>query len=341
MIFMKKLFSYIRLSEWYDSKVPFMLTAFLFFYYVDIAQYGSWQFIIRFICYALYVSMFLAFSYVINDFSDIEVDKLAGKHKIISEMPKPIIILSMISMVSLGTIPLFFLIERKLLYILTTALIYFAGAAYSVHAFRFKEKGVLGLLECSIAQRCFPLCPLFFIIKVPIVYFLIFQLISFFNGIRYLLIHQNIDYENDLKSGVVTIATVGKINYRLLIKITLAVETALNIVLFVKLSNITWVSIVVGFLYVAFESTVAFVVLKYIKADLLGSFICVPYEDFYNIFLPIFLCVMLCVKSVNILICLAISSSLVFNSFKGKLTFIKILIDVKKERNEKNNPSEQ
>ena len=78
---MKKLFSYIRLSEWYDSKVPLMLGALMYFYYLDMQQYSAEQFLVRFIAYMLYISMFLAFSYVINDFSDIEVDRKAGKHK--------------------------------------------------------------------------------------------------------------------------------------------------------------------------------------------------------------------------------------------------------------------
>ena len=83
---MKKLFSYIRLSEWYDSKVPLMMGALMYFYYLDMQQYSAEQFLVRFIAYMLYISMFLAFSYVINDFSDIEVDRKAGKHKIISEL---------------------------------------------------------------------------------------------------------------------------------------------------------------------------------------------------------------------------------------------------------------
>lgn len=159
---MKKLFSYIRLSEWYDSKVPLMMGALMYFYYLDMQQYSAEQFLVRFIAYMLYISMFLAFSYVINDFSDIEVDRKAGKHKIISELSTTVIIISMVLMVAIGIIPLLLLIQNVIGYLLLTAFIYLAGAAYSIHLFRFKEKGVIGLLECSIAQRCFPLLPFFF-----------------------------------------------------------------------------------------------------------------------------------------------------------------------------------
>lgn len=330
---MKKLFSYMRVSEWYDSKVPFMMAAFMYFYYLDIQQYSSEQFLVRFVAYMLYISMFLAFSYVINDFSDIEVDRKAGKHKIISDLPKPIIIASMVLMAGIGIVPLLFVIQNKIVYLLLTAFIYLAGAAYSIHLFRFKEKGVIGLLECSIAQRCFPLLPLFFIVKVPMLFFVIFQLISFVNGIRYLLIHQNIDYENDIKSGVATLATTGKINYKLLIKVSLLIETILVLGLFVELSLISKLGIVLGILYLIFESIIGTVVLKYIKADWLGSFICVPYEDLYNIFIPVFLAVLLSIKAHILVITAVILMAIAAKSYKGKWSFINIFLQIKLKKN--------
>ena len=57
---MKKLFSYIRLSEWYDSKVPLMMGALMYFYYLDMQQYSAEQFLVRFIAYMLYISLHLA-----------------------------------------------------------------------------------------------------------------------------------------------------------------------------------------------------------------------------------------------------------------------------------------
>lgn len=326
---MKKLFSYIRLSEWYDSKIPLMMAALMYFYYLDMKQYGAGQFLVRFIAYMLYISMFLAFSYVINDFSDIEVDRKAGKHKIISELSTVIIIVSMILLATIGIIPLLILVQNKIGYLLLTAFIYLAGAAYSIHLFRFKEKGVIGLLECSIAQRCFPLLPLFFIVKVPMIFFGIFQVISFVNGIRYLLIHQNIDYENDLKSGVITLATSGRINYKLLIKLSLAIETVLVVLLFIQLSIISKLGILIGILYLVFEWIIGTVVVKYINADWLGSFICVPFEDLYNIIIPVFLAVLLAIKAPILIISVVLLGVITLNSFKGKWAFIKIFLQIK------------
>ncbi len=329
---MKKIFSYIRLSEWYDSKVPLMMGALMYFYYLDMQQYSAEQFLVRFIAYMLYISMFLAFSYVINDFSDIEVDRKAGKHKIISELSTTVIIISMVLMVAIGIIPLLLLIQNVIGYLLLTAFIYLAGAAYSIHLFRFKEKGVIGLLECSIAQRCFPLLPFFFIVKVPMVFFWIFQLISFVNGIRYLLIHQNIDYENDLKSGVITLATSGRINYKLLIKLSLAIETVLVVALFIQISLISKLGIAIGVFYLIFEWIIGTVVVKYIKADWLGSFICVPFEDLYNIIIPVFLAALLAIKNSLLIIAVMLLVFITWNSFKGKWAFIKIFLQIKFKR---------
>lgn len=329
---MKKIFSYIRLAEWYDSKVPFMLSAFMYFYYLDMRQYSGETFLIKFIAYMLYISMFLAFSYVINDFSDIEVDRKAGKYKIISKLSKSTVILSMVIMSGIGIIPLLFVINNKVGYLLLTAFIYLAGAAYSIPLFRFKEKGVVGLLECSIAQRCFPLLPLFFIVKVSMLFFMIFQIISFVNGIRYLLIHQNIDYENDLKSGVVTLATTGKINYKRLIKLSMFIETTLVWGLFVELSQTSKFGIIMGLLYLIFECIIGMVVVKYIKEDWLGSFICVPYEDLYNIFIPVFLAILLTMKMPILVFVGIILLLIVEKSFKVKWSFINIFIQIKLKR---------
>mgnify|MGYP002763132681 CR=1 FL=1 len=333
---MKKLARYIRLSEWFDSKVPFMLMVLMFFYFINMNQCLPETFIICFLSYGLYVSMFLAFSYVINDYSDIEVDRKAEKQKIISELPQIIIIASMIVMIVIGIVPMLLIVQNKIGFLLLSIFIYVSGAAYSIHLFRFKEKGVWGLLECSIAQRCFPLIPLFFIIDVPISHFVVFQLISFVNGVRYLLVHQNIDYENDIKGGVKTIATAGKLNYRILIKISLLIETALVVVIFGQIISLTKIGIIVAVMYIIFEWIISVVVIKYIQADWIGSFICMPYEDLYNIFLPILCSILLAIENLILIVCAVLICMIVVKSFLGKLSFINIFIKARIKGSNKN-----
>lgn len=164
------------------------------------------------------------------------------------------------------------------------------------------------------------------------VFFWIFQLISFVNGIRYLLIHQNIDYENDLKSGVITLATSGRINYKLLIKLSLAIETVLVVALFIQISLISKLGIAIGVFYLIFEWIIGTVVVKYIKADWLGSFICVPFEDLYNIIIPVFLAALLAIKNSLLIIAVMLLVFITWNSFKGKWAFIKIFLQIKFKR---------
>ena len=83
---MKNIISYLRIKEWLSSKVTMMLGIFVYFSYI-----GKWDgetTIIGLITFFLVVTMFLAISYIANDYSDIEVDKKADKKKVIASMKK-------------------------------------------------------------------------------------------------------------------------------------------------------------------------------------------------------------------------------------------------------------
>ena len=84
---MKKIIDYFRVIEWYDSKIPFMLCGYIF----NIILAGDrdvGDITIKFILYFIYLSAFLSFSYLINDYSDMEADKKAGKKKVIFDVDK-------------------------------------------------------------------------------------------------------------------------------------------------------------------------------------------------------------------------------------------------------------
>ena len=81
---MKKIASYLRIREWLDSKVTFMMGILLFFYFCIGERFETIT-VVKTVAYFLYVSMFLAISYVANDFADMEIDKKSGKVKIIAK----------------------------------------------------------------------------------------------------------------------------------------------------------------------------------------------------------------------------------------------------------------
>ena len=91
----KNIQKYLRTTDWLDSKVPFMISIALFLYVFSDTDIQWCELYVKIGAYFLYTSMFLAFSYVINDFTDIDVDIKAGKHKVMHRMSKLSIIVSM------------------------------------------------------------------------------------------------------------------------------------------------------------------------------------------------------------------------------------------------------
>lgn len=84
---MKKIIDYFRVIEWYDSKIPFMLCGYIF-NTILVDDRDVWGISIKFFLYFIYLATFLSFSYLINDFSDMEADKKAGKKKVIFDVDK-------------------------------------------------------------------------------------------------------------------------------------------------------------------------------------------------------------------------------------------------------------
>ena len=74
---MKKVIAYLRMEEWLSSKVTMMLGILMYFLYLS--NSSTKKSLIDVLIYFLFLGMFLAISYVANDFSDLEIDKKVGK----------------------------------------------------------------------------------------------------------------------------------------------------------------------------------------------------------------------------------------------------------------------
>ena len=100
-----------------------------------------------------------------------------------------------------------FLSRGKLLSIFFIAVAYFFAIFYSIPPIRFKERGIWGLLVSATAQRSF-ICLFFFSLYDRYsldtwLFFLLFTVI----GIRWILVHQLIDIQNDMNNEVHTFTT--------------------------------------------------------------------------------------------------------------------------------------
>lgn len=327
------IFKYLRTDDWLDSKVPFMISIALIIYLYGSGSTLTADVYIYLGAYFLYISMFLAFSYVVNDFTDLEVDKLAGKQKVMFALSKPMIVVSMVLIAIIGILPMFLIVNQKELYLGFSLLLYIAGSAYSVPwLFRFKEKGITGLIECSIAQRCLPLIPLAFLFETNWVFLCMLMLLSFINGMRYILIHQAVDYENDLKTGVRTFVSEGHNRYRLYIIISMIVECVLFLCIFAKICIDYPFMVLILIVYCAFEKVIATVVTKYMNVDLFCTFLAVPLESLYNVVFPIITALILTICSWKYIGILALVVILTFKCFKGKAAFVNVYIQSKRHK---------
>lgn len=328
---MKKIIDYFRVIEWYDSKIPFMLCGYVF--NALLAESRSvWDVSIKFILYFIYLAAFLSFSYLINDFSDMEADKKAGKKKLIFDVDKRTTIIVLILLPICGIVPLWMHLSFNILYLVLTVVVYFFGAAYSIPLFRFKERGIIGLLECSVAQRCVPLLVIPFLVDSNNVYFIFWIVISFIDGIRYLVIHQYIDKENDLKAGIRTFVLDYQINAKKLLIALFVMESTFFLLIFFKLFMINPYIIIFLALYVIYERIISIVVTKYMNVEWFCSFLAVPLEDLFNVFLLIIVLLYLDAVDIRFFLLTLLGVLLTVRCFIGKTAFVKVYIESKLRR---------
>lgn len=317
---------YLRVKEWYDSKIPMMISVFMYFYFLNTAQYDEGQFLVRFLGYFLYLAAFLAFSYLINDFSDMDVDRRAGKKKLILHVPKGIVVLSMLGLVLIGNIPFLILVHWNPVCILLSWLIYFLGAAYSVKGIRFKEKGAIGLIECSVAQKCVPVLLIPFLVEVDPLLFTLWVVLLFVDGMRYIIIHQVIDLENDLKTGVSTYISKGKTWYKKCMLAEIILELVLISVLFTKIvvrHSILWLFVAY---YLVNEWIIGTVICVYLQKSWLFTYEAVPMEDLFNVYIPILMLIGIAVKCPYVWFMVPVAAIYLYSGIKCKMVFINIYL---------------
>lgn len=285
---MKTLIRYLRADEWMSSKVTMMLGTAA--YFLCINGRDMLTACRELAVYFLFLAMFLAISYVSNDFSDLEIDKKAGKKKVIAQLPRWVIWLSFVLMLVIGNVPILLYAENKALCAVLVTLTVFLGVAYSAPGLRFKERGVLGLIECSFAQHCMPLTVLLLFLdrsRETMLLWALWFILSFVDGLRYILIHQYIDQENDRATETHTFVADRQVNIRKYILGLYVVENICCVLLLLPLlREHAWVVALGVAFHVALEFCIYQVLNVYAKKDWMVSFDSVPLEAFLNMILP-------------------------------------------------------
>ncbi len=277
-----QIFMMLRMKEWLFSKIPFMFVP-LFVHIFTYNQYRSAASLGICLQYFIFIVTFYGFGYAINDFSDKEIDRKVGKKNVMSEIG-PVAGTLVLGILVMGCFPLLAMhFSWKMAGIL--AFVYFWGAAYSVRPFRFKERGAAGLLVSSLAQRAIPLLPLLGLDGRAWKSIFLWGLVGFLTGLRYILIHQYEDLENDQKSGTHTFVNIHHCNIAWMLGACLALEMLILFAagIYAEMA-VYWVFLAICLV----QSLLVFYTVHSIyRKSYFASFICVPLEDFYNFYLPL------------------------------------------------------
>lgn len=287
---LKKIVNYYRINEWYSSKIPLAMAMFLYVCIDVEPSLSDRQFLINFIFFFSFWICFFAFNYLFNDYVDLEKDREAGKVKEIQSVAPKVTLLHLCLLFAVSIALCLICFHDRPLVTVGALISYLLGIAYSAKGIRLKERGVIGVIECSFAQRNTPILMLLFMMPVKPMVSICWMCVVFINGLRYILVHQLLDKENDKKVGIQTLVTNHNLPFKQLIVTFWMIEMLLLVVLFRDML-FTVVGVIFIILYALLCLLNNIFIKKVLHQSYMFSFSNLPLEDLYNVFLPIFLAV--------------------------------------------------
>jgi 4-hydroxybenzoate polyprenyltransferase/sulfatase maturation enzyme AslB (radical SAM superfamily) len=322
----------IRISDWWNYLVPFFLGILYISAYIFTVDTGA-----TFIYAGLFLIIIIgtaSFGYLLNDFTDREDDRKAGKknqsalHSSLTLLV--ILVFSLVLALSAGfLLPRFY--QNTILYF--ALLILFL--IYSVNPLRLKRFPVTGIIIDTLYN-----CTFMSLVIINTVYlsstagitiddfvWFVIVLWTFMKGSRGILLHQLMDRSSDKKSGVKTFViwfSAGK-SLRILTRIMLPVETVCVAFLVILLSGYVpgFYLILISFL-VYFLSKPNTWKLQKITFRKFRFKLFFGINDFYEVWVPLSLLVYLSVRDTGFLFLLALHS-LFF--YKGIIRSFKDVLD--------------
>lgn len=233
----KKIF---RINDWWKSKAALLMGM--------VYLYTAW-FAIDFekmISLSLLsistIAGFASFGYLCNDFFDRGKDTITGKRNFLIGKSNGQIILLFLVAATILSVPWLYLPFNALsifLFAFELLLFFF----YSVKPFRFKERGLLGIITDALYAHAIPVLLSLYTFHLvaqlslqilPIGILLLWQTT---NGVRNILLHQHEDLDADKKSDVKNfVSELSQETFFTLIKYCMAVEIILSTAFFTLLS---------------------------------------------------------------------------------------------------------
>lgn len=190
----------VRWIDWGPSKLPVILT--LSFLWILERHPSVDDACLKLGGLLLFAVFGFSFGFLINDYSDRWSDRRAGKRNAMEGLSVGLAFVLLLAMVAGGAAVLLS-VHAGIAPLILGVLSYAVAVVYSVGP-RLKERGAFGLFVAAVAQRTIPALftlVLFEDIRVePLILTLVYTVV----GLRWMLMHQAIDFRRDRISGVRT-----------------------------------------------------------------------------------------------------------------------------------------
>ncbi len=271
-----------RMQEWIAITFYPLLVPFYYLLLLRHTEYASY--IAGFLLILVFGVFCGSFAFSLNTVGDLAQDRKAGKRYALSAWPRSRLLALLVALSAGALIVLAALGSYDKRFWLFGSLIYLLSVAYSVPGLRLKERPLLGPLTIAFTQFALPQLLVFLLFgfyswETPL-FIGLFSLA----GLRGILVHQILDYGNDLEASVRTFVTQYgvKRTWRALTFLT-AVETCVLVAVLAVCSRT-----VSGLLIYA----AALAVLALLRKKSGASMMPAPYTmlmEFYCFFWPMFL----------------------------------------------------
>lgn len=288
---MKKFLKIVRWNDWYDSKLPLFFIA--YYYLLIIHNEVHLQNLILFLPLWIFFISLASFGYMLNDYFDKTADRISGKENLMITLSNRQQILILVTVLFIGIISFIPFYKHKFATIFLV-LSYLSSILYSAPPLRLKEKGIWGVTCASVAQRVFPILIVFAIFEHFKFDTFIFIILSFLIGSRWILVHQILDHDKDVRANVETFV------------VNRTPMGIYNLMLFFFALEVISAMVFIGVIYTATSFVLLLLIIYFLYQlylypfwkklgfrRVLNSYDFAPLADLYYLWLPLFLSIIL------------------------------------------------
>jgi len=230
---------------------------------------------------------------MLNDYFDKSIDRISGKENILSTLNNRQQKLAPLIVLAIGSIT-FLPFYKYQTATISLVLSYISAIAYSAPPFRLKEKDVWGIICASLGQRVFPLLIIYSFFEHFKLDTILFIGLSFLIGLRWILIHQLLDRDRDLKTNVRTfVACTSKEKAHGLILFLFALESMSAVAFLGTITYNVPITLPLMVAYLVYELYLYPFWKKLGLKRMLCSYDFAPLADFYFFWLPLCMSIML------------------------------------------------